>query len=107
MVPMAKQVALTAFINLREGRLPSEFNERQARVLMGIEHPKLNNRGKVDKCWALDRLSKEFGLDYEVFADHIELIADTKKCVKELRMKLSNTIVDETLEQPCVEPAND
>jgi hypothetical protein len=49
-VPLTKQVGLTAFNNIIEGKFPSELNERQAGALMGIEHPVLNARGKVDTC---------------------------------------------------------
>jgi hypothetical protein len=84
-----KWVGLTAFISLREGRMPSEFNERQARVLMGIEHPALNSRGKVEARWALDRLAREFGLDWEELVNRIEDIAKVKRRIKELENKLN------------------
>jgi hypothetical protein len=93
-VPMTKQVGLTAFISLREDRFPYEFNERQARALMGIEHPKLNARGKVDACWALDRLAKELGLDWEELINKIENVARIKRRIKDLKNKLQDAIVD-------------
>ena len=97
-VPMTKQVGLTAFISLREGCFPSEFNKRQARALMGIENPTLNARGKVDACWALDRLAKELGLDWEELVNQIEHVAKTKRRIKELAAKLFNAVVDHTIE---------
>ena len=86
--PATKQVGLTAFISLREGCFPSEFNERQA--LMGIEHPLLNARGKVEARWALDRVAKELGLEWEELVNQIELIAKVKQRIKGLEAKLSN-----------------
>ena len=93
-VPMTKQVGLTAFISLREGCFPSEFNERQARALMGIEHPTLNARGKVDACWALDRLSKELGLEWEELVNKIENVSRIKQRIQDLKNKLQDAIVD-------------
>jgi hypothetical protein len=82
-------VGLTAFISLREGRFPSEFNERQARALMGIEHPALNSRGKVEARWALDRVAKELGFEWEELVNRIEDIAKVKRRIKELEDKLN------------------
>jgi len=87
-VPLKKQVDLTAFISIREGSFPAELNEKQAQALMGIAHPMLNARGKVDACWALDRISKELGLEWEVLIKQIENIAKIKKQIKELKMRL-------------------
>ena len=88
--PATKQVGLTAFANPRDGQLPGEFNERQARALMGIEHPLLNARGKVEARWALDRVAKELGLEWEELVNQIELIAKVKQRIKGLEAKLSN-----------------
>jgi hypothetical protein len=84
-----KWVGLTAFISLREWRLPSAFNERQARALMGVEYPALNARGKVEARWALDRLAREFGLDWEALINRIERVAMDKRRIKELEDKLN------------------
>ena len=65
-------------------------NERQARVLMGIEHPALTVRGKIDACWALDIVSKELGLEWEALVNRIEYIAKTKKRIKYLRTRTSD-----------------
>jgi hypothetical protein len=83
-----KWVGLTAFISLREGHLPSVFNERQTSALMGIEHPALNARGKVDARWALDRVARELGLEWEELVNRIEDIAKVKRHIKELEDKL-------------------
>ena len=88
--PATKQVGLTAFANPRDGQLPGEFNERQASALMGIEHPLLNARGKVEARWALDRVAKELGLEWEELVNQIELIAKVKQRIKGLEAKLSN-----------------
>ena len=96
--PLTKRVGLTSFINVKEGHFPSELNERQARVLMGIEHPKLNARGKINTCWALDRLSREFGFEWEELVNQIHYIAQVKRRIKKLKSKLGNAVVDETLE---------
>jgi hypothetical protein len=87
-VDQTRQVGLTAFISLREGRLPTEFNERQARALMGIEHPALNSRGKVEARWALDKVARELGLEWEELVQRVEDIAREKRRVKELEAKL-------------------
>lgn len=93
-VSMTKQVCLTAFISLKEGCFPSELNERQARTLMGIEKPTLNARGKVDTRWALDSISKELGLEWEELVGRIENIARIKKRMNELKVKLSEAVID-------------
>lgn len=91
-----KRVGLTAFINLREGSFLLELNEREARALMGIEHPIVSVRGKVDARWALDKASKDLGLDWETLVGKIEGIAKTKKRIKELRAKCLSAAVDQT-----------
>jgi hypothetical protein len=85
---------LTAFINPREGRLPEEFNERQARALMGVEHPVLNNRQKVDVRWALDMIAKELRLEPEELVNRIEHIAEVKRRVKEIKRKFDSVAVN-------------
>jgi N-acetylglucosamine kinase-like BadF-type ATPase len=67
---------------------------------MCIEHPTLNARGKVNACWALDRVSKELGLEWEELVNQIEHVAKTKRRIKELAAKLFNAVVDETLVAP-------
>jgi predicted transcriptional regulator len=91
--PITKRVSLTAFINPREGRLPEEFNERQARALMGVDHPLLDHRGKVAVRWALDTMAKELRLELEGFINRIEHIAEVKRRVKEIQRKLDNAAV--------------
>jgi|GEM_PF-6609407 hypothetical protein len=93
-IPILKRVSLTAFINPREGRLPEEFNERQARALMGVEHPLLNHREKVDARWALDTIAKELRLEPEELINRIEHIAEVKRRVKEIQRKLDNAAVN-------------
>jgi hypothetical protein len=93
-IPITKQVSLTAFINPREGRLPEEFNERQARALMGVEHPVLNNRQKVDVRWALDMIAKELRLEPEELVNRIEHIAEVKRRVKEIKRKFDSVAVN-------------
>jgi hypothetical protein len=86
--PPTKQVGLTEFISRWEGRMPLEFNERQTRALSGIEHPVLNSRGKVEARWALDRIAKELGLEWEELVNRIEEIARDKRRIKELESKI-------------------
>jgi len=93
-IQITKWVSLTAFINPREGRLPEEFNERQARALMGVEHPLLNHREKVDARWALDTIAKELRLEPEELINRIEHIAEVKRRVKEIQRKLDNAAVN-------------
>ena len=56
---------------------------------MGVEYPALNARGKVEARWALDRLAREFGLDWEALINRIERVAMDKRRIKELEDKLN------------------
>jgi len=92
--PATKQVGLTEFISRWEGRMPPEFNERQTRALTGIEHALLNVRGKVEARWALDRVAKELGLEWEELVNRIEEIARDKRRIKELESKIRGVEAD-------------
>jgi hypothetical protein len=92
--PPTKQVGLTEFISRQEERIPPEFNEQQASALMGIEHPLLNARGKVEARWALNRVAKELGLEWEELPRKIEHLAEVKRRVKEIQRKLDNAAVN-------------
>ena len=61
---------------------------------MGIEHPLLNTRGKVEARWALDRVAKELGLEWEELVNRIEEIARDKRRIKELESKIRGVEAD-------------
>jgi hypothetical protein len=81
-----KKVGLDSLISIREGSFPDYLTVKQAEALYpGHKFSNLTKEGKVARDAALDKVTKDLGMDYEAIINRIEQIRIEKRIIREAK----------------------